>query len=31
MDMEITPHKIVEQNELQIVLRKTFEFTSYVM
>ena len=32
MDMEIiTPHKIVEQNELQIVLHKIFEFTSYVM
>ena len=31
MDTEITPHKIVEQNELQIVLHKTFEFTSYVM
>ena len=31
MDTEITPHKIVEQNELQIVLQKTFEFTSHVM
>ena len=31
MDIEITPHKIVQQNELQIVLHKTFEFTSYVM
>jgi len=31
MDTEIAPHKIVEQNKLQIVLNKTFEFTSYVM
>ena len=27
MDMAITPQKIVEQNELQINLLKTFEFT----
>ena len=27
MDMAITPQKIVEQNELQITLLKTFEFT----
>ena len=31
MDTKITPHEIVEQNELQIVLNKTFEFASYVM
>ena len=27
MDMAITPQKIAEQNELQINLLKTFEFT----
>ena len=27
MDMAITPQKIVEQNELQINLLKTFEIT----
>ena len=27
MDMAITPQKIVEQNELQINLLKTFELT----
>ena len=27
MDMAITPQKIFEQNELQINLLKTFEFT----
>ena len=31
MDMTITPQKITEQNEFQITLLKTFEFTSYVM
>ena len=31
MDMTTTPQKIVEQNEFQINLLKTFEFTSYVM
>ena len=31
MDREFIPHKIVEQNELQLVLHKTFEFTSYFM
>ena len=30
MDMAITPQKIVEQNELQINLLKTFEFTWYL-
>ena len=29
--MTITPQKIIEQNKLQIILFKTFEFTSYVM
>ena len=29
--MTITKQKIVERNELQITLIKTFEFTSYVM
>ena len=29
--MTITPQKILEQNELQLALLKTFEFTSYVM
>ena len=31
MDVKITPQEIVKQNELQINLLKTFEFTSYVM
>ena len=31
IDMTITPQKILEQNELQLALLKTFEFTSYVM
>ena len=31
IDMTITPQKILEQNELQLTLLKTFEFTSYVM
>ena len=31
MDMTITPQKIIEKNEFQITLFKTFEFTSYVM
>ena len=31
IDMTITQQKILEQNELQLALLKTFEFTSYVM
>ena len=31
MDVKITPQEIVKQNELQINLLKTFEFTLYVM
>ena len=31
MDTTITTQNIVEQNELQITLLRTFEFTQYVM